>query len=153
MAVGALMDVILSAGGVHDFTQWLKYSVIRSSTARAIDKLIVFTIESGCVTGLLSFVNMICLITMPHNWIWLAIHIILPKVYADAFLASLNGRTGVWSSDVLSTSRVIPLSSSGGARSAEADASVIELQEPAYFDMAKSSQRTSYSRHEPTSTV
>lgn len=60
-------------------------------TTKVMDKLIVYTIESGAATALCSLINIICLLTMSQLG-WIGVLVVVPKVYANSLLASLNGR-------------------------------------------------------------
>ncbi|KAH7920985.1 hypothetical protein BV22DRAFT_763076 [Leucogyrophana mollusca] len=61
-------------------------------TSRSVDRLIVWTIETGVVTSLQSIAELVCFWTMPQNYIWLGLYMFLPSVFTNALLAALNGR-------------------------------------------------------------
>ncbi|KAJ7857317.1 hypothetical protein B0H14DRAFT_2751619 [Mycena olivaceomarginata] len=45
------------------------------------------------MTSAVAIVELICFLAMPKNWIWIAIFTIEARLFANSFLASLNGRT------------------------------------------------------------
>ncbi|KAI5823986.1 hypothetical protein K523DRAFT_324891 [Schizophyllum commune Tattone D] len=57
-----------------------------------IDTLILYAFESGSLTCFATIVSMICWITMNHNLIFLGLHFVIAKLYANTFLATLNMR-------------------------------------------------------------
>ncbi|KAG2060554.1 hypothetical protein BDR06DRAFT_926334 [Suillus hirtellus] len=63
-----------------------------SSTDSFITKLMVYIINTGSLTSMCSMAAMITCAIMPHNFIFLAIEILLADVYTNSFLALLNAR-------------------------------------------------------------
>ncbi|KAG1822498.1 uncharacterized protein BJ212DRAFT_1476925 [Suillus subaureus] len=67
-----------------------------SSTDSLITKLMVYIINTGCLTSICSMTAMITCAVMPTNFIFLAIEFLLAKflfqVYVNSFLALLNAR-------------------------------------------------------------
>ncbi|KAM5544682.1 hypothetical protein V8D89_001580 [Ganoderma adspersum] len=61
-------------------------------TDSLLDVLMVYTINTGLSTSLLTLPAMICAIIMPGNLIWSAIYVIASKMYANSLLAVLNSR-------------------------------------------------------------
>ncbi|PIL32232.1 hypothetical protein GSI_05477 [Ganoderma sinense ZZ0214-1] len=61
-------------------------------TDNLLDVLMVYTINTGLSTSLLTLPAMICAIIMPDNLIWSAIYVIASKMYANSLLAVLNSR-------------------------------------------------------------
>ncbi|KAK7686480.1 hypothetical protein QCA50_010076 [Cerrena zonata] len=57
-----------------------------------IDSITLYTIENGLLTCVTTVVSLICWISMPHNLIFLGLHFAISKLYANAFLATLNAR-------------------------------------------------------------
>jgi len=57
-----------------------------------INSITLYTIESGMLTGLVTGVALVCWLIMPYNLIFLGIHFAISKLYANAFLATLNAR-------------------------------------------------------------
>ncbi|KAJ7659094.1 hypothetical protein DFH06DRAFT_1089891 [Mycena polygramma] len=100
---GSLFDALWAASAVNDIiiAVSLVYSLYhhRSSaserTAAIVDKLIAWTIETGLVTSVASIVLMSVFITMPTNFVWLSIFVIIPRLFSNSFLASLNSRAAL----------------------------------------------------------
>jgi len=63
-----------------------------SSTDSFLTTLITYTINTGCLTSVCSLADLITGITMPTNFIFLAIQLLVAKVYINSFLALLNAR-------------------------------------------------------------
>lgn len=61
-------------------------------THSALRTLMIYTIETGLVTSVTVTIDAICLLTMPHNWIFIAITFSLSKLYVNSFLTILNSR-------------------------------------------------------------
>lgn len=61
-------------------------------TDSLLDVLMVYTINTGLSTSLLTLPAMICAIIMPGNLLWGAIYVIASKMYANSLLAVLNSR-------------------------------------------------------------
>ncbi|KAG2038662.1 hypothetical protein BDR03DRAFT_918286 [Suillus americanus] len=63
-----------------------------SSTDSLITKLMVYIINTGCLTSICSMAAVITCAVMPTNFIFLAIEFLLAKLYVNSFLALLNAR-------------------------------------------------------------
>ncbi|KAJ7867138.1 hypothetical protein B0H13DRAFT_2352019 [Mycena leptocephala] len=62
-------------------------------TAAVVDKLILWTIETGMLTSSASVVMLACYATMKHNFIWAGVFSVVPRLFSNTLLASLNSRT------------------------------------------------------------
>ncbi|KAF9465544.1 hypothetical protein BDZ94DRAFT_1253373 [Collybia nuda] len=65
-------------------------------TSKIVDKLMLWTIETGLLTSCAALALLVCFQTMRQNYIHVSIYTVLPKlitVYSNALLALLNGRT------------------------------------------------------------
>ncbi|KAH8828600.1 hypothetical protein DL96DRAFT_1011915 [Flagelloscypha sp. PMI_526] len=88
--IGLANDVLVTGG--------LCFSLVRSKRqARtkmkgAIDKLIVWSLETGLITVLCSLLVVILFFTKRHNYVWIAIYSLSAKLYSNSLLAILNGR-------------------------------------------------------------
>ncbi|TCD66512.1 hypothetical protein EIP91_001288 [Steccherinum ochraceum] len=63
-----------------------------SSMDAIIDSITLYTVENGLLTSVTTLVSLICWVSMPHNLIFLGLHFAISKLYANAFLATLNAR-------------------------------------------------------------
>jgi len=57
-----------------------------------IDSLILYTFEIGSLTGFATIVSMICWLAVKNTLIFMGLHFIIAKLYANSFMASLNTR-------------------------------------------------------------
>ncbi|KAF7350898.1 hypothetical protein MSAN_01651900 [Mycena sanguinolenta] len=64
-------------------------------TAALVDKLIMYTIETGMLTSMSSITALACLISMPANFIWIAIFATNARLISNSLLASLNSRASL----------------------------------------------------------
>jgi len=93
------LGLSLSSGTDIIITAWLCYflSGLRGLTGstimiQAIDLLIRYTLETGALTCLATTVSLICWLAMPTNLVFLGLHFVIGKLYANSLLASLNTR-------------------------------------------------------------
>ncbi|OSD07843.1 hypothetical protein PYCCODRAFT_1430041 [Trametes coccinea BRFM310] len=63
-------------------------------TDSMIDLLIVYTINTGLLTGLFGVLSLIFALTSPNNLIYSALNLVATKTYATSLLAVLNSRRG-----------------------------------------------------------
>ncbi|KAJ7889262.1 hypothetical protein B0H13DRAFT_2341604 [Mycena leptocephala] len=61
-------------------------------TGALVDKLILWTIETGMLTSSASVVILACYVTMKNNFIWVGLYNVLPRLFSNSLLASLNSR-------------------------------------------------------------
>ncbi|KAF9462200.1 hypothetical protein BDZ94DRAFT_1309849 [Collybia nuda] len=59
---------------------------------RVIDALILYAFEIGSLTSAGTIVSMICWLTMNDNLIFMGLHFVIGKLYANSLLATLNTR-------------------------------------------------------------
>ncbi|OAX40514.1 hypothetical protein K503DRAFT_768518 [Rhizopogon vinicolor AM-OR11-026] len=63
-----------------------------SSTDSLLTKLMVYTINTGCLTSVCSIAGIITCAVMPQTFIFLGIEFLIAKLYINSFLALLNAR-------------------------------------------------------------
>ncbi|KAF4580333.1 hypothetical protein EYR38_003229 [Pleurotus pulmonarius] len=61
-------------------------------TQSLVDRLVIYSINIGLVTSMLSLVAMITWFAMPDNFIFTTFHILIGKVYVNSLLVTLNTR-------------------------------------------------------------
>ncbi|KAF7419187.1 hypothetical protein PC9H_001772 [Pleurotus ostreatus] len=61
-------------------------------TQNLVDRLVIYSINIGLVTSMLSLVAMITWFAMPDNFIFTTFHILIGKVYVNSWLVTLNTR-------------------------------------------------------------
>ncbi|KAJ3003519.1 hypothetical protein NUW54_g4822 [Trametes sanguinea] len=64
-------------------------------TDSILDILMVYTINTGLSTSIITVPAMICAIIMPDNLIWSGIYVIATKMYTNSLLAVLNSRRSI----------------------------------------------------------
>ncbi|KAJ7186958.1 hypothetical protein C8R46DRAFT_282082 [Mycena filopes] len=57
-----------------------------------VDKLIIWTMETGLMTSVASIATLICFLTMKTNLVWAAVFVVVSRLYSNSVLASLNSR-------------------------------------------------------------
>ncbi|KAJ7900778.1 hypothetical protein B0H13DRAFT_2275331 [Mycena leptocephala] len=60
--------------------------------AQVVDTLTLYTLENGFLTCVTTTASLICWLTMPNNLVFLGLHFIIGKLYANSLLISLNTR-------------------------------------------------------------
>ncbi|KAF8954270.1 hypothetical protein BDZ97DRAFT_491245 [Flammula alnicola] len=63
-----------------------------SSMNHVLDSLMLYAFENGALTCAATFVSLICWITMHTNLIFMGLHFVISKFYANSLLATLNTR-------------------------------------------------------------
>ncbi|KAF8232772.1 hypothetical protein L208DRAFT_1396836 [Tricholoma matsutake] len=93
------LGLSLSSGTEIIITGWQLYFLrnLRGLTGsnlmiQAIDLLIRYTLETGALTCIATTVSLICWLSMPKNLVFLGLHFIIAKLYANSLLAALNTR-------------------------------------------------------------
>ncbi|KAJ7857323.1 hypothetical protein B0H14DRAFT_2443145 [Mycena olivaceomarginata] len=89
--LGVANDLLITATLV--FVLRRQRADVHQRTVVLADKIIAWSIETGMITSAVAIAELICFLTMPKTWIWIAISTIEARVFANSFLASLNGRT------------------------------------------------------------
>ncbi|KAJ7026274.1 hypothetical protein C8F04DRAFT_1268185 [Mycena alexandri] len=89
LAISAITDVIVS-GARYYFLRNLRQGY--SMPHEAVDAVVVFTINDGCLTCAVVIVSIVCWLSMPHNFVYLGIYFTIAKFYANSVLATLNLR-------------------------------------------------------------
>ncbi|KAJ7851090.1 hypothetical protein B0H13DRAFT_2360368 [Mycena leptocephala] len=65
---------------------------VHRRTAALVEKLILWSIETGILTSAYSITTLACFLTMKENFIWLAFFVVGARVFSNSLLASLNSR-------------------------------------------------------------
>ncbi|KAJ6629906.1 hypothetical protein B0H10DRAFT_1212747 [Mycena sp. CBHHK59/15] len=61
-------------------------------TAQVVNKLVIYSINVGAVTSVVTAVNLVLWLVMPQNFNFLIFHLILSKLYLNSLLVMLNSR-------------------------------------------------------------
>jgi hypothetical protein len=70
----------------------LKQRAIGKRVRRLVKRIIIFAINTGLASSILSIVNVVTFIALPNTMIFLGTNFIFTKVYANCLLANLNAR-------------------------------------------------------------
>ncbi|KAG2144662.1 uncharacterized protein EDB93DRAFT_1152586 [Suillus bovinus] len=62
-----------------------------SNVDRIINIIILYTLENNALTSTATIISMVCWATM-HNLVFIGVHFVLSKLYANSLLATLNSR-------------------------------------------------------------
>ncbi|KAJ6572205.1 hypothetical protein B0H19DRAFT_679886 [Mycena capillaripes] len=65
---------------------------VHTRTAALVDKLIMWTVETGILTSAWGIMIPICFTTMKTNFIWIGLYFVSPRLFSNSLLASLNSR-------------------------------------------------------------
>jgi len=96
LSISTLVDILI--------TLCLCYLLFRSQkqTTRlnhVLDKLMLYAFEVGALTTVATVTTLICWLTMHRNLIFMGVHFIICKFYANSLLATLNQRKGLVPAD------------------------------------------------------
>ncbi|KIK65137.1 hypothetical protein GYMLUDRAFT_39530 [Collybiopsis luxurians FD-317 M1] len=91
LIIRASADVIISGTMVYYLVRQRKVNAYKKTNA-VIDKLILWTIETGVVTSMLGIVLLICFFRDDYGYAWFGLYLILPKVFSNTMLANMNSR-------------------------------------------------------------
>ncbi|KAJ7791336.1 hypothetical protein B0H14DRAFT_3890662 [Mycena olivaceomarginata] len=101
-SISAATDLTIAATLVFHLHQQRKKVDKSSRTAALVDKLILWTIETGALTSLSSIVALACFITMRHNFIYLAFFTLEATMFSNSLLARTDS-TRIWATKALRT--------------------------------------------------
>jgi len=59
---------------------------------KTVDKIILYTTETGLITCLTGLVILVCAVAMPNNLIYIGVVMPYAKLFSNSFMASLNAR-------------------------------------------------------------
>ncbi|KIJ66091.1 hypothetical protein HYDPIDRAFT_39227 [Hydnomerulius pinastri MD-312] len=91
LAVSAICDLIITVGLCYQLKQ--RGGGITKHTTLLVNRLVVWTIETGLATSLTEVAELICFLTMPNNSAWMGIHSFASGIYLNSLLAALNRRS------------------------------------------------------------
>ncbi|KII93111.1 hypothetical protein PLICRDRAFT_170894 [Plicaturopsis crispa FD-325 SS-3] len=92
LATSSVVDILV-AGSLCYFLRVNREGSTSSNLRHTLDMLMLYAVETGTLTCFVNILSMICWLAMPHNRIFLGIHFVISKLYANSFLASLNSRS------------------------------------------------------------
>lgn len=90
LATRTICDITITAGVTWSLIQKRRNSIVKSTTI--IDYLIMWTIENGLTTSLMTLSVMAVFLCLRETFVWFGLYLIQANVVANALLASLNRR-------------------------------------------------------------
>ncbi|KAJ7063707.1 hypothetical protein C8F01DRAFT_1134040 [Mycena amicta] len=72
---------------------WSEKSHAHDGTVVVLQKIILWTIETGIITSAAALLALILFATKPESFGWLAVEVVVAKLYSNSLLASLNSRS------------------------------------------------------------
>jgi len=91
LVLRAVVDIIISVTLVYCLLYQRSASAFKNTTA-VIDKLILWSIETGVITSMLGVAVIICYLHNVENYTWVALYVVFPKVFSNTMLANMNHR-------------------------------------------------------------
>ncbi|KAH8826373.1 hypothetical protein DL96DRAFT_1280669 [Flagelloscypha sp. PMI_526] len=83
-------DIVLTAGLCMSLMNSRKSA--RQKTSAIIDRIILWTLESGLLTLICTVVIVVLFFRSREDFVWMGVYVISPKLFSNTFLAILNGR-------------------------------------------------------------
>ncbi|KAJ7052245.1 hypothetical protein C8F01DRAFT_1261958 [Mycena amicta] len=90
-SLSAVEDVTITVSLVYWL--WAQKGSVHKQSEAFLDKIIMWTIETGLVTSMFTVVMLICFHAMPNNLVWMGLFAIEARLFANSLLASLNSRS------------------------------------------------------------
>ncbi|THU75869.1 hypothetical protein K435DRAFT_787462 [Dendrothele bispora CBS 962.96] len=91
--IGVASDTLIAA--VLLMRLFRERSDALNQTLPVVDKLILYTVETGFTTGCFSILISVVLLAMKHNYIWIGIWLLSSKIFSNTLLANLNSRASL----------------------------------------------------------
>ncbi|KAJ7642887.1 hypothetical protein B0H17DRAFT_1104819 [Mycena rosella] len=91
LSLSASVDILITACLCY-FLQKMRKRTASTTMAHVVDTLTLYTLENGFLTCLTTTATLICWLTMPNNLVFLGLHFVIGKLYANSLLISLNTR-------------------------------------------------------------
>jgi len=89
LSLSSLLDVLITVLLCYLLLQSHKKN---SSMNHILDSLMLYAFENGSLTCMATVASLICWLTMHTNLIFMGIHFVISKLYANSLLATLNAR-------------------------------------------------------------
>jgi len=90
LVIGAVTDILLVIGLCYYLKSWRGDGLDRMN--RLVNRLMQWSIESGLITSIGAIFLLICFVTMQGNFNWIGVSAVLPKLFSNSLLFSLNAR-------------------------------------------------------------
>ncbi|KAJ7645010.1 hypothetical protein B0H17DRAFT_458712 [Mycena rosella] len=91
LSLSASVDILITACLCY-FLQKIRRRTASTTMAHVVDTITLYTLENGSLTCLTTTASLVCWLTMPNNLVFLGLHFVISKLYANSLLISLNTR-------------------------------------------------------------
>ncbi|KAJ7616567.1 hypothetical protein FB45DRAFT_1034889 [Roridomyces roridus] len=91
LTLSAAVDIIITVWLCY-FLQKMRRRTASTIMAHVVNLLTLYTLENGFITCVTTTASLICWLTMPTNLVFLGLHFVIGKLYANSLLISLNTR-------------------------------------------------------------
>jgi len=91
LSLSAAVDILIT-GVLCYFLQKMCKRATCNSMAHVVNTMTLYTIENGALTCFTTTATLICWLTMRNNLVFLGVHFVISKLYANSLLFSLNTR-------------------------------------------------------------
>ncbi|KAJ7844894.1 hypothetical protein B0H14DRAFT_2775773 [Mycena olivaceomarginata] len=91
LSLSASVDIMIT-GWLCYFLQKMRRRTASNPMAHVVNTLTLYTLENGFLTCVTTTASLICWLTMPDNLVFLGLHFVIGKLYANSLLISLNTR-------------------------------------------------------------
>jgi len=92
LAMSCLVDILITGFLTYSLHTLQSDKRAFRSLDRAISAVVLYTFETNLLTSVATIVSMICWLAMPNNLVFMGLHFIICKLYANSLLATLNSR-------------------------------------------------------------
>jgi hypothetical protein len=91
LALSTTVDILIMLS-LCFYLQRLRSRMGSTSMIKLVDTLTLYTLENGALTCVATTASLICWLKMNNNLVFLGLHFMITKLYANSLLASLNTR-------------------------------------------------------------
>lgn len=89
LALSSLVDILIAIFLCYSLQTTRKAA---SSMDYIVNSVILYTLENNSLTSAATVISMVCWLVMPTNLIFMGLHFVISKLYANSLLATLNAR-------------------------------------------------------------
>ncbi|KAJ7120608.1 hypothetical protein C8R43DRAFT_1241613 [Mycena crocata] len=91
LSLSAAVDIVITAWLCY-FLRKMRGRTASTTMAHVVDTFTLYTLENGFLTCVTATASLICWLSMPNNLVFLGLHFLMAKLYANSLLFSLNTR-------------------------------------------------------------
>ncbi|KAF7375312.1 hypothetical protein MSAN_00418000 [Mycena sanguinolenta] len=92
LSLSALVDIIITVSLCYLLQKMRQRTAACAPMAQVVNTLTLYTLENGFLTCVTTTASLICWLAMPKNLVFMGLHFIISKLYANSLLISLNTR-------------------------------------------------------------